>query len=132
MRARRAEYHPIDGTVGRLAWQPSPTTTFDATAIGLDTDDSSWDAGPGARPLAQHRRVRRHRRPADVPARVHRARRHADGGAGWITLDGVFYQADVWLDGAYLGDPEGYFFPHTLRYHRRCRDSPTSTSWPSR
>ncbi|MEO6156642.1 MAG: hypothetical protein ABIQ39_03325, partial [Ilumatobacteraceae bacterium] len=26
----------------------------------------------------------------------------------------IFYQADVWLDGAYLGDPEGYFFPHTL------------------
>ena len=30
----------------------------------------------------------------------------------WVTFDGVFYQADVWLDGAYLGDPEGYFFPH--------------------
>ena len=32
----------------------------------------------------------------------------------FVTLDGVFYQADVWLDGAYLGDPEGYFFPHTF------------------
>ena len=32
----------------------------------------------------------------------------------WVTLDGVFYQADVWLDGAYLGDPEGYFFPHSF------------------
>jgi beta-mannosidase len=32
----------------------------------------------------------------------------------WVCLDGVFYQADVWLDGAYLGDPEGYFFPHTF------------------
>ena len=30
----------------------------------------------------------------------------------FVTLDGIFYQADVWLDGAYLGDPEGYFFPH--------------------
>jgi beta-mannosidase len=30
----------------------------------------------------------------------------------WLTLDGILYQADVWLDGAYLGDPEGYFFPH--------------------
>ena len=36
----------------------------------------------------------------------------------WSRFDGVFYQADVWLDGAYLGDPEGYFFPHTLRHHR--------------
>jgi beta-mannosidase len=31
----------------------------------------------------------------------------------WVVLDGIFYQADVWLDGAYLGDPEGYFFPHS-------------------
>ena len=32
----------------------------------------------------------------------------------WITFDGIFYQADAWLDGAYLGDTEGYFFPHTF------------------
>lgn len=32
----------------------------------------------------------------------------------WLTLDGVFYQGDVWLDGAYLGDTEGYFAPHTF------------------
>jgi beta-mannosidase len=32
----------------------------------------------------------------------------------FVTFDGVFYQADVWLDGAYLGDPEGYFFPHSF------------------
>jgi beta-mannosidase len=32
----------------------------------------------------------------------------------WLTFDGVFYQADVWLDGSYLGDTEGYFFPHTF------------------
>lgn len=31
----------------------------------------------------------------------------------WVTFDGIFYQADVWMDGAYLGDPEGYFFPHS-------------------
>ncbi|MEY2406399.1 MAG: beta-mannosidase [Acidimicrobiaceae bacterium] len=32
----------------------------------------------------------------------------------WLTLDGLFYQGDVWLDGAYLGDTEGYFQPHTF------------------
>jgi beta-mannosidase len=32
----------------------------------------------------------------------------------WVVLDGVFYQADVWFDGAYIGDPEGYFFPHSF------------------
>ncbi|NQY55731.1 MAG: hypothetical protein HRT86_04455 [Ilumatobacteraceae bacterium] len=38
----------------------------------------------------------------------------ADGRRRWLTLDGVMYQADVWLDGAYLGDPEGYFGPHSF------------------
>ena len=32
----------------------------------------------------------------------------------WLTFDGMFYQGDVWLDGAYLGDTEGYFLPHTF------------------
>lgn len=32
----------------------------------------------------------------------------------WLTLDGLFYQGDVWLDGGYVGDTEGYFFPHSF------------------
>ena len=32
----------------------------------------------------------------------------------WLVLDGCFYQGDVWLDGAYVGDTEGYFFPHAF------------------
>ncbi len=32
----------------------------------------------------------------------------------WLTLDGVFYQSDVWIDGSYLGDTEGWFFPHSF------------------
>ena len=40
--------------------------------------------------------------------------RPAPGRRRWVTLDGMFYQGDVWLDGAYLGDPEGYFFPHSF------------------
>jgi beta-mannosidase len=43
----------------------------------------------------------------------------ADNGADtdarrWLVLDGAFYQTDVWLDGSYIGDTEGYFFPHTF------------------
>ncbi|HEV8295768.1 MAG TPA: hypothetical protein VGQ20_00675 [Acidimicrobiales bacterium] len=30
----------------------------------------------------------------------------------WLELDGIFAQGDVWLDGSYVGDTEGYFFPH--------------------
>jgi beta-mannosidase len=32
----------------------------------------------------------------------------------FLTFEGIFYEADVWLDGAYLGDTQGYFFPHTF------------------
>ncbi|HWG74722.1 MAG TPA: hypothetical protein VG184_11785, partial [Acidimicrobiales bacterium] len=32
----------------------------------------------------------------------------------WLTFDGLFYQGDVWLDGSYLGDTEGYFAPQTF------------------
>ena len=32
----------------------------------------------------------------------------------WLVFDGVFYQGDVWLDGSYLGDTEGYFIRHTF------------------
>ena len=45
----------------------------------------------------------------------------AAGTRRWITFDGIFYQADVWLDGAYLGDPEGYFFPHSFDVTALCR-----------
>jgi beta-mannosidase len=38
----------------------------------------------------------------------------ADGRRAWLTFDGLFYQGDAWLDGAYLGDTEGYFAPHTF------------------
>jgi beta-mannosidase len=37
-----------------------------------------------------------------------------DGHRSWLSIDGIFYTSDVWLDGSYLGDTEGYFFPHTF------------------
>ncbi|MGI9623731.1 MAG: glycoside hydrolase family 2 protein [Acidimicrobiales bacterium] len=36
------------------------------------------------------------------------------GGRAWLELDGIFYQGDVWLDGEYLGDTEGYFVRHAF------------------
>ena len=38
----------------------------------------------------------------------------AAGQRAWLVFDGIFYQSDVWLDGSYLGDTEGYFFPHVF------------------
>jgi beta-mannosidase len=40
----------------------------------------------------------------------------------WLHLDGVFYQGDIWLDGAYLGDTEGYFVPHAFEVTDQLRD----------
>jgi beta-mannosidase len=82
-------------------------------AIGLDVDDSRWAEidVPG------HWRSHPDFASSDGPL-LHRRRYAmpgpAEGKRRWVTLGGVFYQADVWLDGAYLGDPEGYFIPHTF------------------
>jgi beta-mannosidase len=81
--------------------------------IGPAVDDSAWDeiVVPG------HWRCQPAFADSDGPL-LHRRRYTmpppAEGRRRWVTLDGVFYQADVWLDGAYLGDPEGYFFPHSF------------------
>jgi len=40
----------------------------------------------------------------------------------WLTLDGVFYDGDVWLDGSYVGATEGYFFPHTFEVTEALRE----------
>jgi hypothetical protein len=41
------------------------------------------------------------------------------GDRAWLVLDGLFYQGDVWLDGAYLGDTEGYFVRHSFEVTER-------------
>ena len=82
-------------------------------AVGLDYDDSGWAdvQVPG------HWRSTPAFADSDGPL-LYRHRFELDalpaGHRQFVTLEGTFYQADVWLDGAYLGDPEGYFFPHTF------------------
>jgi beta-mannosidase len=57
---------------------------------------------------------------------LHRCRFQASspgpGRRSWLTFDGLFYQGDVWLDGAYLGDTEGYFMPHAFEVTGALRD----------
>ncbi len=48
-----------------------------------------------------------HRRRFEAPA-------PAAGRRAWLVFEGIFYQADVWLDGSYLGETEGYFAPHAF------------------
>lgn len=81
------------------------------TGIGFDVDDSSWDELL----VPSHWRTHAPFEDSDGPL-LHRRRfehaRPAEGERLWVAFDGIFSQADVWLDGAYLGDPEGYFVPH--------------------
>jgi beta-mannosidase len=81
--------------------------------VGLECDDTAW-------PLIEvpgHWRSSAEFAATDGPLLYrHRFDRPApeEGQRRFVRLDGVFYQADVWLDGAYLGDPEGYFFSHSF------------------
>ena len=40
-----------------------------------------------------------------------------EGGRRWLAVDGLCYQGDIWLNGAYLGDTEGYFVEHLSLIH---------------
>jgi len=48
----------------------------------------------------------------------------AGGTRWWLVLDGVCYQGDVWMDGRYIGDTEGYFFPHSFDVTDLLHDDP--------
>lgn len=103
-------------------WLAAPAThDLRRAAVEPGFDDEAWDpvAVPGHwrstpafadsdGPLWYRRRF-----DADPPA---------EGRRRWLVLDGVFYQGDAWLDGAYLGDTEGYFQPHAFEVTEQLRD----------
>ena len=71
-----------------------------------------WANTPG---LANERAVL-HRRSFSMPAVADERRR-------WITLHGLAQQGDVWLNGAYVGDTDGYFVPHRFEITHLMRDT---------
>lgn len=85
------------------------------TGVGLETDDQQWPTievpshWQSTSAFAEDNGPLLYRRHFDLPVEEF-------GTAGnerlFVVADGLFYQGDVWLDGAYLGDPEGYFVPH--------------------
>ena len=81
--------------------------------IGPDVDDSTWAeiAVPGH--WRRHPEFAESDGPLLYRTRFEMPEPEPDR-RRWLTFDGIFYQADVWFDGAYLGDPEGYFMPHTF------------------
>ncbi len=93
------------------------------SAIGLGFDDDGWEPVP----VPGHWRSVPAFSTSDGPL-LYRTRFELDpgppGARHWVVLDGVFYQGDVFLDGAYLGDPEGYFFPHAYEISALARLAP--------
>jgi beta-mannosidase len=81
------------------------------TSVGLDTDDTEWPliAVPGH--WQSHSMFSDESGPL-LYRKDFELKKPEDGERNFVVLDGLFYQGDVWLDGAYLGDPEGYFVPH--------------------
>ncbi len=81
------------------------------TVADDDLDDSTWALTnvPGhwrdVEGLEHTDAVLYRHRFDTAPARGHRR---------WLSIDGLCYQGDVWLDGAYLGDTEGYFVQHVF------------------
>jgi len=112
----------------------SPEFVLDGTwrAVAADGDLARGFADPGFADddwhevtVPGHWRSHAALREVDGPV-LHRRAFDTDpltpGRRRFLTLDGVFTLADVWLDGAYLGPTEGYFTPHTFEIGR---DDPT-------
>ncbi len=84
-------------------------------ATSADFDDSSWQSVT----VPQHWRSTPTFEEENGPL-IYRRRFAAPQHPGatdrrwWLQFDGIFYQGDVWLDGTYLGDTEGYFAPHSF------------------
>ena len=94
-------------------WRATPASEeLRRTFHEPDLDDRSWH-------------------PIDVPghwahvpgmaserAVLHRTRFHApipdDERRRWLRFDGISQQGDVWLNGGYVGDTDGYFVPHVF------------------
>ena len=81
------------------------------SGVGLETDDEDWPTIT----VPSHWQSNPNFAASDGPLlyrRTFTSEKPVAGERRFVVLDGVFYQADIWLDGAYLGDPEGYFVPH--------------------
>ena len=92
-------------------WRAAPAReelrrTFHEPAL----DDRAWSVVtvPGhwahTEGLANERAVLHRRRFSMAPLEDEKRR--------WLRIDGIAQQGDVWLDGAYVGDTDGYFVPH--------------------
>lgn len=103
------------------AWRAAPLThPLHRTGADPDLDDSDWETVSvpghwGENPaLADHDGPILHRRSFTAPE-------SGEGDRSWLVFDGVMARSDVWLDGAFIGDTQGYFVPHRFEVTDRLR-----------
>jgi len=103
-------------------WRATPADEdLRRTFADPDLDDAGWE------PLRVPSHWRSTAAFADLDGPLlHRTRFEQAPGAPdrrwWLRFDGIFYQGDVFLDGAYLGDTEGYFFAHEFEVTSQLRE----------
>jgi len=103
-------------------WRATPADEdLRRTFADPDLDDAGWE------PLAVPSHWRSTPAFADLDGPLlHRTRFEQAPGAAdrrwWLRFDGIFYQGDVFLDGAYLGGTEGYFFAHEFEVTSQLRE----------
>ena len=95
------------------AWVATrPTESLRRAYPDADHDDSDWA------PIEVPGLWRHHDDFVDAEELLYRTKfstpQHRDGTRVWLGFGGICYQSDVWLDGTYLGDTEGYFAPHVF------------------
>lgn len=122
MSAGDIEVHDLSGT-----WRAAEADgALERTFAERELDDSSWATitVPG------HWRSSEHFAASDGPV-LYRRRLSIDppaaGRRRFLQFDGIFYDGDVWLDGAYVGDTQGYFECHTFDVTDRMRDGSQHT-----
>jgi beta-mannosidase len=96
------------------------TPELDRLGGDRDLDDSGWAAAPVPGHWAQAEGL------GDVEGPVLYRRRftHPEPGPGrrlWLVVEGILSQGDVWLDGGYLGDTDGYFVAHRFEVTAQLR-----------
>ncbi len=106
-------------------WKAAPLDAeLNRSGADPDLDDSTWATleVPGhwrALPAFEHNDQ------AVLHRRRFSTRGPEEGKRSWLCLDGVMAHSEVWFDGNYLGDTDGYFVPHQFEISellRRQRD----------
>ena len=106
-------------------WRAAPTSGDDLRQDSADDalDDSGWETVPVPGHWRSTSAFADHDGPLAYRTRFDStSARPAAGERSFLVVEGVMASADVWLDGTYLGDTDGYAVPHWFEVTGLLRD----------